>query len=165
VIRTGAQGYDFLGYPMLANVILKPNVAPKGQVSIDESVYRHGHVMNPIAIGRMTWGATDVLEMTVTGSVKVPDSGAGYGTRFNYDYDHGKILREDTYIINRHDDVWNVTGSYRQPLWDGQVRVNRAVQRNTHVRAAGRRRIFSHRHPFARYRNRIQDQQRIRRAV
>ena len=51
LIRTGAQGYDFLGYPMLANVILKPNVAPKGSVSLENDFQRHGHIMNPNSQG------------------------------------------------------------------------------------------------------------------
>ena len=123
VIRTGAQGYDFLGYPMLANVILKATSTIKGNVSLEEYLQRHGHIANPNIIGRMTWGATDILEMTVTGRVSTPDSGAGYGTRNNYATDHGLVTRRDVYIINRHDDVWNITGSYRQPLGGGQVRV------------------------------------------
>jgi outer membrane receptor protein involved in Fe transport len=123
VIRTGAQGYDFQGYPMLVNVILKPTIAPKGQVSLEEYVQRHGHFVNPNLIGRMSWGTTDVLELAATGTVSTPPAGYGYGTRSNYTTDHGTTLRRDVYILNRHDDVWNLTGSYRQPLLGGQVRI------------------------------------------
>jgi outer membrane receptor protein involved in Fe transport len=123
LIRTGAQGYDFLGYPMLANVILKANGAPKGQVSLENYVQRHGHVANPSLTGRMSRGTTDILELTATASVSTPPAGFGYGTRFNYNYDDGNILRKDVYILARHDDIWNLIGSYRQPLLGGQVRV------------------------------------------
>ena len=105
VIRTGAQGYDFQGYPMLVNVILKPTIAPKGQVSLEEYVQRHGHFVNPNLIGRMSWGTTDVLELAATGTVSTPPAGYGYGTRSNYTTDHGTTLRRDVYILNRHDDV------------------------------------------------------------
>ena len=130
VIKTGAPGYDFLGYPMLANVILKPTNAPKGQVSLENYIQRHGHAANPNLIGRLSWGTTDVLELTATGTVSTPPAGFGYGTRFNYTTDHGTILRKDTYILNRHDDIWSLTGSYRQPLLGGQVRITGLYNEN-----------------------------------
>src|ERR1700744_5701192 len=33
LLRSGASGYDFQGYPLLANVVLKPNNAPRAQGS------------------------------------------------------------------------------------------------------------------------------------
>ena len=121
VLRTGASNVDFLGFPMLANVILKGDVAPKGQVSVEDSFMRHGQT-NPKATGRMTWGITDVLEVTATASRGVPDSGAGYGNRYNFD-PAGVLTRKDTYIISRHDDNWNISAGYRQPLFGGTVHV------------------------------------------
>ena len=121
VMRSGASGVDFLGFPLLANVILKADVRPKGQVSVEDSIMRHG-ITNPKVTGRMTWGVTDVLELTGTLSGGVPDSGAGFGNRFNYG-PTGIPTRLDTYNIQRHDDNWNVTGGYRQPLFGGLVHV------------------------------------------
>ncbi len=121
ILRTGAEGVDFLGYPMLANVVLKPNTAPRGQVSLEDSFFRHG-MSNPIGTGRMSWGATDVLDMTVTASRKAPDAGAGFGERDNFD-GTSKVIRKDRYQIKQEDDVWNLTGGYRQPLFGGLVHV------------------------------------------
>jgi hypothetical protein len=119
VIRTGAAGYDFLGFPMLANVILKANSAPKVQVSLEDSFLRHGHSFR-IGTARMSWGTTDVLDLTFTASNTGPNAMAGYGTRFVIDPSNVTV-RKDTYIINRVDDVWNITGGYRQPLLGGEV--------------------------------------------
>jgi hypothetical protein len=119
VVRTGASGYDFLGFPMLANVILKANTAPKVQVSLEDSFFRHGH-SNRIGTARMSWGSTDVLDLTFTASNIGPYSMAGYGTRYNIDPSNVTV-RKDTYVINRTDSVWNLTGGYRQPLFGGQV--------------------------------------------
>ena len=120
ILRTGAAGVDFLGYPMLANVVLKPsNSAPKGQVALQDSILRHGH-SNEVGTARMSWGTTDVLDLTFTASNKVPDGGAGYGYRNNITPD-GKDVRRDRYYIKRNDDVWNLTGGYRQPLFGGTV--------------------------------------------
>lgn len=123
VIRTGAQGFDFLGFPILANVVLKKTSAIKGNVSLEQYSQRHGQLVNPAVIGRMTWGVTNVLELAVTGRNTTPDSGAGYGTRYNYASDHGTVTRADEYIIERRDSVWNINASYRQPFLGGNVRV------------------------------------------
>ena len=122
IVRSGAAGFDFLGYPMLANIVLKPNTAPRGQVAAQDSFMRHGN-SNASTTGRMTWGTTDVLDVTVTASRKVPDVGAGYGYRNNVSPATGADTRRDRYYIKRNDDVWNMTGGYRQPLFGGTVHV------------------------------------------
>ncbi len=122
LLRSGASGFDFQGYPLLANVVLKPNNAPRGQVALEDAFMRHGH-SNPSGTARMTWGTTDVLDMTFTASRKAPDSGAGYGERDNFALDTATVLRRDRYQIKREDDVWNLTGGYRQPLFGGTVHV------------------------------------------
>jgi hypothetical protein len=122
IVRSGAAGFDFQGYPMLANVVLKPNSAPRGQVTLQGSFLRHGN-SNKVGTARMTWGTTDVLDLTFTGSRKVPDAGAGYGYRNNV-APNGADVRRDRYYIKRNDDVWNLTGGYRQPLFGGTVRLN-----------------------------------------
>jgi hypothetical protein len=121
VVRSGAPGFDFQGFPLLANVVLKPNNAPRGQISLQDSFFRHGH-MNPVATGRMTWGATDVLDITFNASRKAPDGGAGYGER-DFFNGAGAATRKDHYDIRRADNVWNITGGYRQPLFGGVVRI------------------------------------------
>ena len=55
LLRSGASGFDFQGYPLLANVVLKPNNAPRGQVALEDAFMRHGH-SNPSGTARMTWG-------------------------------------------------------------------------------------------------------------
>ena len=122
ILRSGASGYDFQGYPLLANVVLKPNNAPRAQVSLEDAFMRHGN-SNAAGTGRVTWGTTDVLEATFTASRKVPDAGAGYGYRNNYAENSAILLRKDKYLIKREDDVWNLTGGYRQPLLGGTVHI------------------------------------------
>jgi hypothetical protein len=120
VVRSGAPGFDFQGFPLLANVVLKPNNAPRGQVSAENAFFRHGHT-NTTFTGGISWGATDVLDLTVTASRKGPDSNAGFGIR-DYYSPTGAVTERDRYTINRNDNVWNITGGYRQPLLGGLVR-------------------------------------------
>ena len=122
IVRSGASGFDFQGYPMLANVVLKANTLPKGQVSLQDSLLRHG-LRNEVGTARLTWGTTDVLDMSFTASRKVPDIGAGYGYRNNITPGTSTDTRRDRYYIKRIDDVWNLTGGYRQPLFGGAVHV------------------------------------------
>ena len=80
------------------------------QVSLEEYVQRHGHIVNPNLVGRISWGTTDVLELTATGTISTPPGGFGYGTRFNYTTDHGTILRKDIYemlekVMDRYRDA------------------------------------------------------------
>ena len=121
IVRSGAAGFDFQGYPLLANVVLKPNNAPRGQVSLEDAQYRHG-CSSRAAVARMTWGSTHVLDATFTASRKTPDTGAGYGVRNNIKPD-GTVIRLDRYSIMRNDNVWNLTGGYRQPLLGGALRL------------------------------------------
>ena len=122
ILRSGASGYDFQGYPLLANVVLKPNNAPRAQVTLEDALMRHG-ASNESGTARVSWGTTSVLDGTFTGSRKVPDAGAGYGYRNTYALDPSINLRRDKYLIKREDDVWNLTGGYRQPLLGGVVHV------------------------------------------
>ena len=122
IVHSGAAGFDFQGYPMLANIILRPNTAPKGQVSLQDSVLRHGN-SNKAGTARMTWGTTQVLDLTFTASRKVPDVGSGYGYRNNINPLTGLDTKKERYSVKTNNNVWNLTGGYRQPLWGGAFHV------------------------------------------
>ena len=132
LMRPGAAGIDMQGYPLLANVVRKVNTAARIRVEGEYKQYDHDQSAPKLA-GDFSLGSVYVLD--VQGSVSRDygfgmgpggGGGSGYGVKNRYKPDGSPVLL-DTYDHPRSSDSWLVSGTWRQPLFDGALRLNALV--------------------------------------
>ena len=64
LIRPGAAGIDMHGYPLLANVVRRPNNAPRGQLQAEDFYFPHYGMHAPKLTGQISFGSDQVLDLT-----------------------------------------------------------------------------------------------------
>ena len=127
LIRTGAEGVDMQGFPMLANVVRKTTSALRGQVEVEMMnipIYNMGQSR---LTGQVTLGTTEVLDVTASASRTIFDQMGGNGSRDRLRQD-GTVLRLATSDQPRYEDDWLLSATWRQPLLGGNLRLNGLVK-------------------------------------
>ena len=122
IVRPGAAGFDFQGYQMLANVVIKAQNAPHGKLTLEDLWFRHGQSA-PSATAQFSVGTVSVLDLSANANHNYEYGGTGFGFRNNYRPD-GTPTRLARYQLVRYSSEWNLTGGYRQPLFGGTVRLS-----------------------------------------
>ncbi|HWC00631.1 MAG TPA: TonB-dependent receptor, partial [Bryobacteraceae bacterium] len=130
LVRPGVAGIDMQGYALVANVVRKASNVPRSRLEAEYVQYDHGQVAPKLA-GEISLGSTYVLNLQASvdrdyGVNMGPGSGgggSGYGFKNRYKPD-GSALLLDSYDHPRRTDEWLLTGTWRQPLFEGALRFN-----------------------------------------
>ena len=141
LLRPGVAGIDMQGYALLANVVRKVSTAPRIRAEVEYLQFGHGK-SSPKWAGEISLGQTYVLDLQGSISREIAGGGggpggggpggggmAGYGVKNRYKPD-GSPLLLNTYDHPRHNDIWLVSGTWRQPLLGGALRFNALVNEN-----------------------------------
>lgn len=127
LIRPGAAGIDMQGYPLLVNVVRKTSTALRGRVEAETIYFPNYGKPAPRLAAEITIGADYVLDLSGTVNRHILEQMGGTGARNRYALD-GSVLRLSDAKTLRYEDIWMVTGSWRQPLLGGRLRLNGLVK-------------------------------------
>jgi outer membrane receptor protein involved in Fe transport len=132
LLRPGVAGVDMQGYPLLANVVRKVSNAPHGRLEGEYLQDTHGQLAPKLA-GEISLGSVYVLNLQAQVNRDYafnfgPGTGGlgGYGVKNRYRPD-GSALLLNTYDHPRRTDNWFLSGTWRQPLFAGALRLNALV--------------------------------------
>lgn len=122
LIRGAGAGFDMQGYALLANVVRKSGSSIRGRIEAEYARFSHGYTAPKLA-GEIAYGSADrLLELSGTIYREIDDE-HGFGSRNRYAPD-GTVLRINDYGQPEGVTVKQVSGSYRQGLLGGKIRIN-----------------------------------------
>lgn len=127
LIRPGAAGIDMQGFALLANVVRKVSTAPRGRVEAEMIFFPNYGKPAPRLAGEITIGADYVLDLAGNVNRRILEAMGGTGPRNRYRQD-GSTLRLADANTFRYEDIWQVSGTWRQPLFGGRLRLNGLVK-------------------------------------
>jgi hypothetical protein len=127
LIRPGAAGIDMQGYPLLVNVVRKSSEGLRGRVEAETIFFPNYGQPAPRLSAEITIGRDYVLDLSGTVNRHIIEQMGGTGSRNRYAQD-GSVLRLADARTFRYEDIWMVTGSWRQPLLGGRLRLNGLVK-------------------------------------
>ena len=127
-IETIRGAADMHGYPMLANVVRKKGAPFRGRAELEGGLTHHGTTEYKTALHIVRQGAHSTIELSATWG---RDIGAlnmnGYGTRARF-LPAGAPLQLSNYSYPLFTNNSEISGSYRQPLWDGDLKLSLAMK-------------------------------------
>src|SRR6185312_4726224 len=113
---------DMHGYAILANVVRKTGAALRGRAELEGGITHNGTSENKAAIHLAWQRENSAMELSATWG---RDMGMlnmnGYGTRARY-LPNGQPLQLSNYSYPQLTNNAEVSGSYRQDLWDGDLK-------------------------------------------
>jgi len=119
---------DMHGYPILANVVRKTGAALRGRAELEGGITHNGTSENKAALHLAWQRASSAIEFSATWG---RDMGMlnmnGFGTRTRYLPD-GRPLQLSNYSYPMLTNNAEVSGSYRQDLWDGDLKLSAAFK-------------------------------------
>ncbi len=119
---------DMHGYPILANVVRNKGASLRGRAELGGGVTHYGTTEDKAALHLTRQGANSTIELSATwgrdiGSLNVN----GFGTRARYLPD-GTPLQLSNYSYPLLTNSTEISASYRQPLWDGNLKLGLALK-------------------------------------
>ena len=122
LIRPGAAGIDMQGFPLMVNVVRKPNIAPRGRIEAELATFRH-QTYAPKVAAELSIGATSILNLSAAWWRAPQEDLMGYGQRNILDATGAPLLLSH-YEQPKYDEIWTVMAGYRQPLLGGAINLN-----------------------------------------
>ena len=122
LIRPGAAGIDMQGFPLMVNVVRKPNTAPRGRIEAELATFRH-QTYAPKLAAELSIGATSILNLSAAWWRAPQEDLMGYGQRNIVDANDAPLLLGH-YEQPKYDEIWTVMAGYRQPLLGGAINLN-----------------------------------------
>ena len=119
---------DMHGYPLLANVVRVKGASLRGRAELEGGVTHHGITEDKAALHLAWQRANSVLELSATWG---RDLGAlnmnGFGTRERF-FPDGRPLQLSNYSYPLLTNNGEISASYRQPLWNGDLKLGLALK-------------------------------------
>jgi outer membrane receptor protein involved in Fe transport len=126
LVRSAESGFDMQGYSLIANVVRKSGATVRGRIEAEYANFRHGYDAPKLA-GEVTYGnGNRQLELSGTIYREIDDE-HGFGTRNRY-APNGSVVRLDDYGQPEGTTIKQLSGSYRQGLLGGNVRINGLIK-------------------------------------
>lgn len=123
LIRGGAEMY---GHAVLANVVRTKSVSLRGRAEVDGSINTTGSTMPKLALNITRQGTDSVLDVSVRYGRNIGNN-TGFGTRNRFAPD-GTLVRRADYDFPTSINYADLSLSYRQPLWGGDLSLGGVVK-------------------------------------
>lgn len=119
---------DMHGYPMLANVVRNKGASLRGRAELEGGVTHNGATEDKAALHLTRQGANSTIELSATwgrdiGSLNMN----GFGARARF-LPNGTPLQLSNYSYPLLTNNTEISASYRQPLWDGNLKLGLALK-------------------------------------
>lgn len=137
LIRGAAEMY---GHAVLANVVRTKSVSLRGRAEADGSVNTTGSTMPKLALNITRQGTDSVLDVSVRYGRNIGNN-TGFGTRDRFAPD-GSLLRRADYDFPTLINYADLSVSYRQPLWGGDLSLGGVVKQEREYSRVAERVFF-----------------------
>ena len=114
---------DMHGYPVLANVVRNRNASLRRRAEAEGSITHYGTTSPKLALHLSRQGAESTLELSAAWGRDIGlQNQNGFGTRARFLPD-GTPLQLSEYSFPKLTNFAELSTSYRQPLWDGDLAI------------------------------------------
>jgi hypothetical protein len=119
---------DMHGYPVLANVVRNQGASLRGRAELEGGISHYGTTEDKAALHLTRQGANSTIELSATWGRDIGSTNTnGFGTRALYLPD-GTLEKMSHYSYPLLTNNTEISASYRQPLWDGNLSLGLALK-------------------------------------